>query len=186
MTFHVLFIQGAGEGAYAEDKKLATSLQSALGAGYKVHYPAMQDEENAPYEQWTQQIEKELAGIQGSVILAGHSVGASVIIRWLSETEVTNPLAGIFLIAAPFWGGAGWRYEGYEALALPQGAAERLPRGVPLFLYHSRDDEVVPFEHLALYAQAFPQAAVRELNAGGHQLDHDLADVAEDIKTLAE
>ena len=32
----VLFIQGAGEGAYEEDRKLADSLQDALGAEYQV------------------------------------------------------------------------------------------------------------------------------------------------------
>src|SRR5512145_687897 len=101
MTKHVLLIHGAGTGAYEEDKKLATSLTKALGTDYEVHYPAMVDEENAPYEQWTQQIEKELAGLEGPIILAGHSVGASVIIKWMSETEVKRPIAGIFLTATP-------------------------------------------------------------------------------------
>jgi pimeloyl-ACP methyl ester carboxylesterase len=55
---------------------------------------------------------------------------------------------------------------------------------MPLFFYHCRDDETVPFDHLALYKKAVPQAAVREIDAGGHQLNNDLALVAEDIKTL--
>ncbi|MBZ0290208.1 MAG: alpha/beta hydrolase [Anaerolineae bacterium] len=184
MTQHVLLIQGAGEGAYEEDKELAASLSKALGTDYEVHYPAMLDEENAPYEQWKQQIEKELSMMQGTIILVGHSVGASVIIKCMSETEVKKPIAGIFLIAAPFWGGNGWRYEGYEELALPEGLSAKLPKRVSIFLYHCRDDEIVPFEHLALYAQVLPQAAVRGLNAGGHQLNNDLSEVARDIKTL--
>jgi uncharacterized protein len=185
MTKHVLFIQGAGEGAYEEDKKLVASLRQALGADYEVHYPAMEDEDNAPYEQWKQHIEKELAALQGSILLAGHSVGASVIIKCMSEIELKSPIAGIFLIATPFWGGDGWRYEGYEELELPQGFAGKLPKDAPIFLYHCHDDEVVPFDHLALYAQVLPQAAVRKLDTGGHQLNNDLADVARDIKTLA-
>jgi predicted alpha/beta hydrolase family esterase len=184
MTKHVLFIHGAGTGAYDEDKKLATSLGKVLGTDYEVHYPAMVDEENAPYEQWKQQIEKELAAMPGLIMLAGHSVGASVIAKWMSETEVKQPIAGIFLIATPFWGGDGWRYEGYEELALPEAPAAKIPEGVSIFLYHCRDDETVPFDHLALYAQVFPQAAVRELDAGGHQLNNDLSEVASDIKTL--
>jgi predicted alpha/beta hydrolase family esterase len=183
MTKHVLFIQGAGTGAYEEDKKLADSLSKALGTDYEVHYPAMLDEENAPYEQWTQQIETELAAMQGRIVLVGHSVGASVIIKWLSENEIKKPIAGIFLIATPFWGGKGWLYEGYEELALPQGFADKLPTGA-IFLYHCRDDETVSFDHLALYAQVLPQAVVRELNAGGHQLNNDLSEVARDIKTV--
>ena len=184
MTKHVLLIHGAGTGAYEEDKKLAASLTKALDTAYEVHYPAMVDEENAPYEQWTQQIEQELAAMQGPVILVGHSVGTSVLIKWLSETDVKSPIAGIFLTATPFWGGDGWRYEGYEALALPEEPAAKLPAGVSIFLYHCRDDETVPFDHLALYAQVLPQATVREIDKGGHQFNNDLSDVAKDIKTL--
>jgi uncharacterized protein len=183
MTKHVLFIHGAGTGAYEEDKKLAASLTKSLGTGYEVHFPAMEDEENAPYKQWTQQIEKELAAMQGSVILVGHSVGASVIIKWISETDVRTPIAGVFLTATPFWGGNGWRYEGYQELALSEGFADKLPKGLPTFLYHCRDDETVPFDHLALYAQVLPQATIRELDVGGHQLNNDLSEVARDIKT---
>jgi uncharacterized protein len=184
MTKHVLFIQGAGAGAYEEDKQLATSLREALGSHYEVHYPAMVDEDNAPYEQWKQQIEKELAAMQEPIVLVGHSVGASVIMKCMSEINVKKAIAGIFLIAAPFWGGEGWRYEGYEELALSKGLVAKLPKSMPLFLYHCRDDEVVPFDHLALYAQILPQAAVRELDTGGHQLNNDLSEVARDMKTL--
>lgn len=184
MTKHVLLIQGAGKSAYEEEKKLTESLKKALGTDYEVRYPAMVDEENAPYEQWKQQIKKELAAMQEPIMLVGHSVGTSVIIKSMSDTEVKQRIAGIFLIAAPFWGGGGWRYEGYEELALPKGFAANLPRGVSIFLYHCRNDEVVPFDHLALYAQILPQAAVRELDVGGHQINNDLSEVARDIKTL--
>jgi len=184
MPKQVLFVHGAGEGAYEADKKLAESMRKALGADYEVHYPAMIDEDNAPYEQWKHQIEKEMAGMQGSIILVGHSVGASVIIKIMSETEVKKPLAGIFLISSPYWGGDGWRYEGYEKLALPKDVAAKLPTGMPIFLYHCRDDEVVPFDHLALYAQIFPQATVRKIDKGGHQVNNDLSVVARDIKSV--
>jgi predicted alpha/beta hydrolase family esterase len=184
MTKQLLFIQGAGEGAYEEDKLLAESLRKALGADYEVHYPEMVDEDNAPYEQWTQQIEKELAAMQEPIFLIGHSVGASVIMKWLSENEVKKPIAGIFLIASPFWGGDGWLYEGYEELEISKALAAKVPKTIPLFLYHCRDDEVVSFEHLALYAKLFPQAVVRELDAGGHQVNNDLSAVAKDIKSL--
>ncbi len=181
---HVLFIQGAGEGAYEEDQKLATSLRHSLGSEYEVHYPAMLNEEDASFEQWRQQIENELAAMPEPIILVGHSVGASVVIKYVSEQKVKKSLAGIFLIACPFWGGEGWRYDGWETLALPEGFATRFPKDTPIVLYHCRDDEVVPFEHLALYAEILPQAHVHELDHGGHQLNNDLSVVAKDIKSL--
>ena len=144
----------------------------------------MPDEDNASYELWKQQIENELAAMQGQIILIGHSVGGSIVVKCMSEIEVTKPVVGIFLIAAPFWGGDGWRYEGYEKLALPKEIAARLPKDTAIFLYHCRDDEIAPFDHLALYAQVLPQATVRPLDEGGHQLNNDLSEVAKDIKTL--
>jgi uncharacterized protein len=184
MATQILFIQGAGQGAYAEDKLLADSLQQALGSDFKLHYPAMPDEDNAPYLKWRQRIKEELALMPEPIILVGHSVGASALAKYLSEAKLKQPVAGIFLLENPFWGGAGWRYEGYEELELPQDASRNFPRDVPTFLYHTRDDEVVPFAHLALYVQAFPWAAVRELAKGGHQLNNDLSAVAGDIKHL--
>jgi predicted alpha/beta hydrolase family esterase len=184
MRRQVLFIQGAGQGAYEEDKELVSSLRQALDPEYEVRYPAMPDEENAPYERWKHQIEAELASMRGPIMLVGHSVGASIIIKCMSEIELNEPIAGICLIATPFWGGDGWRYEGYEELALPKAFATKLPKGARIFLYHCRDDEIVPFDHLALYAQVLPQATVRELDQGGHQLSNDLSVVAKDLKSL--
>jgi predicted alpha/beta hydrolase family esterase len=184
MISQVLFIHGAGEGAYKEDKLLAESLQKELGSGFNVRYPEMKDEANAPYELWKQQVQEELAAMKGSVILVGHSMGASELTKILTEIEVDTPIAGIFLIANPFWGGKGWLYEGYEELELPDDTAAKLPKDAKLFLYQARDDEVVPFSHLALYAQLLPQATVREIDEGGHQLGSDLSVVARDIKDL--
>jgi predicted alpha/beta hydrolase family esterase len=184
MTEHVLFLQGAGSGAYDEDKRLVDSLQRALGPRFEVRYPAIPDDGDAPYEQWRQQIERELASVPGPVVVVGHSVGASVLAKWLSEREDEQAIAGVFLIACPFWGGDGWRYEGYEELELPSGFAAGLPPGMPIYLYHCRDDAVVPFDHLALYAQLLPQATVRAIDEGGHQLNDDLSAVARDIASL--
>jgi pimeloyl-ACP methyl ester carboxylesterase len=112
-------------------------------------------------------------------------VGASVLLKFLTENEIEKTIAGIFLIASPFWGGdKGWTYEGYETLVLPKEVATRLSKDVPLFLYHGHDDEVVPFAHLALYAKRFPTAEVRALNGRDHQLNNDLSEVANDIKKL--
>jgi uncharacterized protein len=185
MSKPVLFIHGAGEGAYKSDEKLAESLRSMLGSRYEVRYPLMENEEDAPYEIWVTQIKEELATMKGSVFLVGHSVGGSVLIKFLMENEVKNSIGGVFLIATPFWGGhGGWTYDGYEELVIPNQTDSKLSVDVPVFLYHSNDDEVVPFTHLALYAGRFPGARVREIKGRGHQMNNDLREVADDIKRL--
>jgi uncharacterized protein len=184
MSKQVLFIQGAGEGAHEEDAKLAESLRSTLGTDYEVIYPALPNGDDAPYDDWKAYIEKELAEMHEPVILAGHSVGASTLLKYLSEVKPKKPIAGVFLMATPFWGGDGWLYEGYEELELPDGFAAKLPKNVPVFLYHCRDDDTVPYEHLALFEKLLPHAVTRQLGTGGHQFNNDLAPIAEDIKSL--
>jgi uncharacterized protein len=178
----VLFIRGGGgEEAHNADAKLAASLQKELGATYNVRYPQMPDDD-APDSEWIQQIINEVAAIKGKVILVGHSVGGSVLLKYLAETRVDHPIAGIFFIATPFWGGdEGWQYEGFT---IPDDFPDKLPKDVPIFLYHNRDDPEVPFAHLALYGAKLPQATIREGASGGHQFDNDLTQVALDIKNL--
>jgi predicted alpha/beta hydrolase family esterase len=180
----ILFIQGGGSGAHEEDEHLVASLRSALGASYEVHYPTMPREDDPDYKRWRAQIRKELAAMKGKVILVGHSLGGSFLLKCLSEEKIKTGISGLFLIATPYWGGDGWRYEGYEAVTLPKDFASNLPKGAPIFFYHSRDDEVVPFSHLALYGEKLPWATIRVLDGRGHQLPSDSSEVAADIKSL--
>jgi predicted alpha/beta hydrolase family esterase len=177
----VLFIQGAGEGAYEEDAKLAASLQNTLGSEYHVIYPKMPDEENPEDAAWMTQIAEELASLDSTVILVGHSAGGAVLLQYLLKKNIEKPIAGIFLISIPYWGPEDEQGEEYT---LHEGFASQLPNGVPIFLYHSRDDEWVPFAHLAIYAGRIPQATIREFDGRGHQYNNDLSEVAADIKSL--
>jgi predicted alpha/beta hydrolase family esterase len=184
MPKQVLFIQGAGQGAYEADAKLVENLRHALGVDYEIIYPTMPNEADASYDEWKQCIERRLATVRESVILVGHSVGASILLKCLSEIKVEKPVAGTFLMAAPFWGGNGWRYEGYEKLELLTDLVANLPQRTPLFLYHCRDDDIVPYEHLTLYEKLLSHATTHPLGTGGHQFNNDLSPVAQDIRSL--
>jgi predicted alpha/beta hydrolase family esterase len=181
MIKYILFIQGGGDGGYEVDKELVASLQTALGKGYEINYPEIKPDESAPDYGWTQQIGKKISVNNSDVILVGHSFGASMILKYLSENSVHKKIAGIFLIATPFWSGnEDWQI----GLKLKENFAEKLPAGVPFFLYHCQDDEKIPFSHLNEYMQKLPQATFREIKKGGHQLNNDLTLVANDIKSL--
>lgn len=181
MKKQVLFIQGGGEGAYNEDKKLADSLREALGVEYQVSYPQMPNEENPEDKAWMTQISKELASLSDNVILVGHSAGGAVLLKYLLKETVRKSIAGIFLISIPYWSAED---EPGEEYTLREGFASQLPAGVPVFLYHSRDDEWVPFSHFSKYAERIPQAIVREFDGRGHQFNNDLSEVAADIKSV--
>jgi predicted alpha/beta hydrolase family esterase len=181
MKKHVLFIHGAGEGAFEEDGLLAASLQNALGLAYEMHYPKMPEEDSATYADWKALIERELATLDDAGILVGHSVGGSVLVKYLSEQQLDKPISSLFLLATPYWGADEfWKWD--EA-RLPEDVAAKLASIPRIFLYHSRDDEVVPFAHLALYAAKLPQATMRVFDGRGHQFGNDLAEVAKDIRS---
>lgn len=177
----VLFIQGGGERGYEADEALVTSLISILGKEYKVNYPRIQSNESASDFGWTMQVGKNISESNDDFILVGHSFGASMILKFLSENSVIKKIKGIFLIATPFWSG---NEEWKQGLKLKENFANKLPVGVPIILYHCKDDEEIPFSHFDLYKQKLPQANFREIESGGHQFNNDLTLVANDIKSL--
>ena len=181
MNKHILFIQGGGEGGYKVDKALVASLQTALGKGYDIDYPEIKSDESAPDFGWSQQIGKKISDAKSDMIAVGHSFGASMILKYLSENSVNKKIAGIFLIATPFWNG---NEDWQKGLKRQEDFADKLPEGVPIFFYHCQDDEEIPFSHLDHYKQRLTQATFREIKSGGHQLNNDLTLVANDIKSL--
>jgi len=178
----VLFVHGGGEGAHGEDASLVASLQEKLGPEYKVRYPKMPREADPDYQVWKQAIAEEVADMGDGAILVAHSIGASVLIKVLADQDLDRSLAGVLLIAAPFWHDHEvWRWEEVE---LPEQLSTLIPSGLPLFLYHGRADEVVPITHVEMHARLLPQAVVRRLDGRNHQLNDDLTEVADDIIQL--
>jgi len=58
---------------------------------------------------------------------------------------------------------------------------------VPLFLYQSRDDQVVPVAHLEHYRRALPHATVRVLDGRGHEFDQPtFPELAADIRSVTD
>jgi predicted alpha/beta hydrolase family esterase len=179
----VLFIQGAGEGAHAVDARLVSSLAKGLGPTYDVRYPPLPNEGKPDDTTWKAVLASEVTRLGDGGIIVAHSAGAAAIIRTLAERRIGERLAGIFLIAAPFCGPGGWHIDGCE---VPNDVSDRLPADVPLFLYHGRADDTVPFAHVELYAKLLRSATVRRLPGRDHQLNDDLSEVVEDILRLAQ
>jgi predicted alpha/beta hydrolase family esterase len=177
----VLFIHGAGPGAHEADSKLAASLQSELGADWEVVCPKL-PEKRPEYPLWAAQIARAAAKWDEPVFFVGHSFGGSLLLKYLSEQPTGPSAAGIFIIAAPYWGSGGWSGEEF---ALKKDFASSLPKNAPVFLYQGRDDNEVPFAHLALYREKLPRAQVRELPGRDHQLNDDLSETARDMLELA-
>ena len=174
----ILFIQGGGAGTHDEwDNKLVDSLKREL-AGWDVRYPRMPDEDDPSYANWRAAIEREIAALDASAVLIGHSVGGTILILALAERPPEHALSAIVLIAAPFVGGDGWPGDEFE---LPRDLGARLPEGVPVHIFHGSDDKTAPPAHADLYARVIPQAQVHHLPGRDHQLNDTLSEVAKAI-----
>ncbi|KAA9340375.1 alpha/beta hydrolase [Larkinella humicola] len=178
---NLLFIQGGGSTEdYEADKKLVDTLQGLLGEAYGMHYPLLPNE-SIPDLGRIKQIDNAISLIEGELILVGHSLGASMLLKYVSENEIRKKITGIFLLSTPFWSGEEEWKKGFK---LKEDFADQLPSDIPVFLYHCQDDQEVPFAHFAIYRKKLPWATFRELASGGHQLNNDLTIVANDILAL--
>ena len=180
MAQSVLVIHGAGEPRRRHGKVYwEPLLQPGLGPSYAVHAPRMPEPTKPSYRSWAKRIAELLASTSRPAVV-GHSFGASVLLKYLSEAAKRPPIAGLFLVATPFWGSE------LPELALKADFASGLRGLEPVYLYHSRDDPEIPLAHLERYRRALPDAVVRILNGRGHEFDQpEFPELVTDIRALA-
>ncbi|MBQ1013854.1 alpha/beta fold hydrolase [Micromonospora sp. M51] len=180
MGTQILVIQGAGAGVHDEwDNRLVDSLRRELGDGYEVRYPRMPDEDDPSYATWSAAIRRETAALADGAVVVGHSVGGTILVHTLAEQPPQRVLGAIVLIAAPFVGTGGWAADEFE---LPPDLGARLPREVPVHVFHGLRDDTAPPSHADRYADVIPQARLHRLPERDHQLNDDLREVAAVIR----
>ena len=175
----VLVIHGAGEPRRRQGKVYWEPLLGLdLGRGYVVRAPRMPRPAAPNYWAWARRIDDVMARLR-KPLLVGHSFGASVLLKYLSEAVRRPALAGLFLVATPFWG------PDFPEFALAPDFGVRLRDVSPLYLFHSRDDPEIPFEHLERYRRVLPHAIVRALDGRGHEFNQpEFPELAADIRRL--
>jgi predicted alpha/beta hydrolase family esterase len=183
MNRQVLFVQGGGKGAHDDwDDKLVESLKRELGSDYEIRYPRMPNEDDPSYAAWKRALERESARLDDEAILVAHSIGATILINALADRPSKRRFGALFFIATPFVGEGGWSSNDVKP---PRDLGAKLPQGIPIHFYHGLLDDTAPPQHADFYARAVPQARVHRLPGRDHQLNNDLSEVADAIKTLA-
>ena len=179
MPQSVLVIHGAGEPRRRGGKVYWEPLLGpSLGSDYEVRAPRMPRPNDPQYAAWSSYLAEELAKLEQPVVV-GHSFGASVLLKYLSEADSCPSLAGLFLVATPFWG------PEFPEFALRSDFAARLHALSRLYFYQSRDDGEIPMDHLEKYRRALPQAVVRLLDGRGHEFDQpEFPELVADIRSL--
>lgn len=164
----LLFIHGAA--GYREDLAVAGALAAALGA--TPHVPRLPGQDMS-CAAWEEPIRRHVTALAAGDALVAHSFGASMLLRVLARLGDAAPPRAL-LLAMPDWGPDGWD--------VPQYAWDGRAPSTALSLHHCRDDDVVPFAHLALHAARLPGAATHAHATGGHQLDGRVDAIAADVR----
>ena len=163
-------------------KDWKVTLSEELGEGFEVILPSMPSKTNAKYIEWKIWFEKLIPFFKDSVIFVGHSLGAIFLAKYLSENEFPKKIAATFLVAGPY---DDKDFE--ESLAdfvLPEDLEKLVGQGGKIYLYHSKDDPVVPFADLEKYKKSLPSAEVRIFEDREHFSQVDFPELVEDIKGL--
>lgn len=166
-----LFIHCAGEQAPGEAEArsqgsgpLLARLRADL-PDWEIVAPVMPEPDTPRWEPWRDAVRAELAARPGIRALVGHSLGGSVLAKVLAEDGAPPDLKGLALVAAPYWGAdPDWDGGGFT---LPPDLGARLA-GLPVHLFHAKNDGLVPSWRQERYALELPGAFAHALSGGGH------------------
>lgn len=177
--------------AYLESKTLSLEdlrrsdwkkwLPDALGEEYEVLFPRMPNGNNAKYAEWKILFKKLLPLLNDGVLLIGHSLGGVFLAKFLSEEESPVSIDGLFLIAAPAESSEKESLADFALITDLKKCSDTIPH---TFIYHSKDDHIVPFKDALWYREQLPGATFRELDGLGHLNQETFDELLEDIKSV--
>lgn len=183
MKKEIFFVHSAGpQNDHEGSNNFVLKLAKSLGNDFLLHSPPMPTPENPRYIAWKMALQSSLPVGGNKAALIGHSLGGSVIVKYLSEGLCQLPIAGLFLVGAPYWGARGWAVDEFM---FQRDFQSRLPAIDKIFVYHSRNDRFVPYSHAQLYTKTLPQSAMRTIDGDDHEFRDGLPVLVEDIKHLS-
>ncbi|MET0298381.1 MAG: alpha/beta fold hydrolase [Flavitalea sp.] len=183
MKSDILFIHGAGDGAYEWTLPRITPIHE-LYDHYRFHFPRMPKPDAPSYQKWSKQLKEELMHIDDQAILVGHSLGGSVLLKYFSENDESIPddkYKALFLVSTPFWGENGWDGNEFE---LRSDFAKHLGMFSNIYILHNEDDDVVPFSHHKIYLDKIPGAVAISFKSGEHLATENLASIVDVVRDL--
>ncbi len=147
-------------------------LQKDLGDDFHVIQPMMPNPRNAKYAEWKIWLEKLFPYLENNIILTCKSLGGTFWIKYLSENKFPVTISQLHLVATPFDNDSplSWNGEKYDLIDfLPSKDLSLIEKQVDeIFIHHSKDDPLVPFEMSKKIATALPSAIKLDYCNRGH------------------
>lgn len=181
MSCKILFIQGAGSATTEQEQVIVNALRVKLGDGFTIICPPMPDADDPRYLEWEAVITTNLKSLSGKVILLGHSLGGSIILKLFSREPVPDKIIGMILFGVPYWKDQDWDVSEY---AIEDDLVANLSKLDNIYFYYSLDDEVIPHHHVKSYQKIIPRAHWVILSGIDHSYHGAIPNMVTDIQDL--
>jgi valyl-tRNA synthetase/predicted alpha/beta hydrolase family esterase len=159
-------------------------LQKDL-AGYNINvfYPDFPNKLNAKYEEWKIWFEKFLGSMKDpfgysgdssirNLSLLGHSLGGNFLLKYLSENDLK--VKNLYLVASCVSVG-----DFKTNIDLISNIENKVSGNI--YIYHSKDDQIVDFREAELIKQKLPKAKLVEFKGKGHFIDPEFNELKNQI-----
>ncbi|ETZ22198.1 alpha/beta fold hydrolase [Pedobacter sp. V48] len=183
MSYEILFIQGAGNVSTSQEQVIIDALRSNLGDKFTITYPPMPDTDHPAFLDWEAVLATSLNSLSGKVILLGHSLGGSIILKYFTRQPVPEKVIGMILFGVPYWKDQNWDVSEY---AIEDDLLGKLSTLDNIYFYHSLDDEVIPNQQFKSYRKLIPRGHWRVLSGVDHSYHGAIPDMINDIQDLAD
>lgn len=132
--------------------------------GHEVIAPDLPDAENPDPEAWTKFLVEEAGILDADTIIVGHSLGSAEALRFLEAAEARSTPKGVVLISPP-WNIRNEKFQGFFMSELDFDVL--MWKAQRFTIIHSKDDDVIPFDHAQKYADVLHGKLI-ELDGKGH------------------
>lgn len=166
--------------------KWVDTLANKLGEKYEVFTPQMPNKQNAKYEEWKIWFERHFEYLHDGVILIGCSLGSMFLSKYLSGNTVPFSVKALFLMASPVHID-GFNEEDCGDFVFSLDEAKNIQEKIEnVYILHSKDDFLVPYEHALKYAEVLPKAKLVTFEDKNHFLVAELPELIEMIQETSD
>lgn len=159
------------------------NLQDTLGPAFDIFAPRMPNGSNAVYVEWELWFSRILPLFAPGVILIGHSLGGVFLARYLAEHDAPIKIKALLLAAALYRDDV--PEESLGEFVPPADLSRLTGQAGSIYVYHSTDDPVVPYEHGRAHAEALPEATFRTCEGLGHFNTPSFPILEDDVRAIA-
>lgn len=157
------------------------NLAKDLGSKFDVLTPKMPNAQNARYEEWRIWFKKLIPLFTDDLILVGGSLGGIFLTKYLSENKFPLHIEATFLVAAPYNTPT---HHPYVDFTINYPLEKFIKQAGIVTLYHSTDDQIVPYENATRYMADLPEARLKTFSDRSHFSMEHFPELVSDIQII--